>query len=350
MGLPNLTVECLACSGELHFVPGQLSTRCNICEDDRPLPLRFSKEVGDSPAQAGGTEDDELDGRTRWRCMGPGCGAVLSARERLVRCPTCGAEVFEDAKAAPVMRAHGVLGFLISENQARAALRDELARLRLSGSALRLTPVHLPAVVMSCEVAGEYRGERGTEYRSNNTTHVRWEAVEGSFERPFENRRASAAATPPDALLRRLEPWDWAFCAAYEPALLDAAAAHVTDDPAALFERRFPDQREALEQEAEFDIGGDHQRVHHVSAVFSERRLRVVMLPVWVGTVEPGATDFAINGRTGEIALQGHESAELDEHEVPLRPYGRFGDPKTWMMVGVIVFIVGGVLLSMWSS
>jgi len=341
--------ECLACGSDLRFEPGTLSVHCSICEDDRPLPLRFASDVEDAPIE-GALSVDRLDGRVGFRCSSPGCGVLISAPSAQAHCPCCGSAMAQAPEIPALMRAHGYLPFLCSHKDAEFRLNSELLRLKLPVGTHRLQQVFLPWIVLSCEGRAEYEGRRGTEHSDEHRSWVTWHDVSGRVERPFENVRACASPTPPADLCRRLEPWDWAFC---EPlhagALGDVPVLHSTWSRQELFPRMLSDMADALENEATYDIGGDLQEVNSLDVERLDERYRLVLMPVWIGALAHQHTYLLINGRTGEVVLRGYDGIDPTDLEPDEPRVEALRLRETLQTIAVVIGVLLTVGWVVWS-
>lgn len=333
--LVTRTFDCLACGSPLEFNAGSLATRCGMCDDARPLPLRIAKDIAElslcGPAPGG----DPLTGRTAAQCTG--CRAIVSGTTTSPACPFCGAGTTALASAPPLLHAQGYLPFLVDQHTAQTVLRRDLANAGL-GAAPALQAVYVPWLVYSCRVTAEYDGRRGDRHdNGDGASYVVWTDVSGFVDRDWENKRASGSIGMPEVVAGRLEPWDWAFCEPYAPqALADATVEHSTFALDAISRRVFPSWESEVASEVRYDIGGDLQEIHRVGAERHAERVRVILLPVWVGRMsDPGRTPVAVNGRTAETVIAGNAGRHLEDDEIVLVP-----DPSRRMR-----WIVGGAIL-----
>lgn len=339
------TFECLACGTELVFSPGMLAVRCWVCEDDRPLPLRLPSTV--SLVRAG-DEAPTLSlppDRQYWRCQGAGCEALISSPRMVTECPCCGRDVQPSPEVAPPLSAHGIMPFMLTDEDAKFRLRGEIVRHRIEGGIQRFERIFVPWAMFACEVDAPFVGHRGREFQGDHGPAIAWEPCAGRVQRGFENLRATVLEVLPADLCRRLEPWDWAFVEPFSPqALGDTTALHPAVSVGEVFERCFPDLREDLGQDACFQIGGDFQKVDSVTVERSEERLQLIMMPMWVGVLEHRLTHFVVNGRTGEVVLRGYDGQpDPDPEELDVIPGNRIWE---WIKtVASIVFAIGTLLI-----
>src|SRR5688572_25621492 len=173
--LRTRTFECLACSAPLEFAAGSTSTRCATCGEDRPLPLRIADDVGDVEIAGPNPPPEAIADRILVQCSA--CKAIVSAPTEVPACPFCDAATSVPEKMPRLFRPHGILARLVDEHTARAAAAHALERARIASGVPRLQAVHLPCLLVSCVVVGEYEGRRGEKDSDGPGYH--WRDVSG---------------------------------------------------------------------------------------------------------------------------------------------------------------------------
>lgn len=331
------TFECLSCSGSLEFAAGRVSTWCRICEAERPLPVRIVATVPELAVEGPAPAPESLTGRALAQCSV--CQAVLSAPAEVGTCPQCEAPAVPLTSAPTVLPAQGQLPFLIDAEAAEAAVR-RLARRPEGGAIPRLRRAYVPWLVMSCAVKGEYHGRRGERHEDyqdsgHRRSYTEWFPVSGFIDRKWEYRRKCSSPGIVASVQQRLEPWDWAFVEPYDlQALGDGVVEHCTNTPTEIVDRILPDFMFELTNEARYGIGGDLQEVQRVEGRRFDARVRVVMMPVWIGRPGPDRA-VIVHGRTGAVLLHGYKA----------EPPGGSAEALVWIaIVAIAVLVVGAIL------
>lgn len=307
MAAPAVCVfGCLACGSELRFTAGARSAYCETCEEDRPLPMRLPAEIPDAPIFPDGPGRGVLEGRSRWGC--PLCRAQLSTAEEPRSCPMCATGLEPASPEATPIRPHGYLPFLVTRDAARQQLRREASALGLGAKTIRFAPVYLPWLVVSLEARARYRGERGETWRDDDRIErTTWQSCAGMIDRPWLFIRACASPSLPSSIQTGLPPWDWAFTKPIPSGGPGRPAAEETMlSPSELFSTAMPDFDAKIAEEICSDIGGDIQRITSVESHRSNERVRVILVPAWVGKLAHMDRRFAINARTGKTTIDGH--------------------------------------------
>ncbi|HWB74596.1 MAG TPA: hypothetical protein VG755_06565 [Nannocystaceae bacterium] len=308
MNAATRTFECLACGSTLEFHAGSVSTHCKLCDDERPLPMRFPANV---PATALDATADTPAGVAHVRCGS--CGSRFAGRSPPSSCPLCGG-VTAAERDGPTLPVHGWLPFLVDEQTATARLVAELQRLRIDATPTRCFGVHLPWLVYQCTATGRYDGRRGDLVGSGQNRRMSWHEVSGVIDRQFENRSKTGSRTILGELADRLEPWDWAFVEPPDATLASQVreCCELTGDGIAARTMSFDAE---LAAEARADIGGDAQEVNRVDARRDDEAFRQILLPVWIATLTGIQTRVLVNGRTGAVIVPGRREAEIAQRK-----------------------------------
>jgi hypothetical protein len=241
---------------------------------------------------------------------------------------------------------HGSLSFIVGEAVARERLAAEIGRLAIADEPASLRGFHLPMFVYDGLLRAHYAGERGVLVQRGEHTEMVWTDAQGTALETVECKRGSASRHIHGELTIRLEPWDWAF------------VERLPEDGIGLFERaEIPidqvvrraifDLDEELRDMACEDIGGDDQRVHSLSSSSDHERFRQVQVPVWFGSLAGSGKRFIINGRTGEVVIEGYRGSELEERE--MEPELGFIHRYSWLYPWIflsfwLVALVGAIV------
>jgi hypothetical protein len=279
------------------------------------------------------------------------CGAEQTLGGSLFagHCTFCGTAIVSKSYASRRIKPKSIVPFQVDRKRAAESFRKWVKGLWLAPGDLKkyaqsdagLTGVYLPYWTYDCQTGSDYTGERGDDYYTNETytttnskgesvvqtrrvKHTRWTPAAGHVDKFHDDVLVMASKSLPENIsqsvmrfeLKALVPYQPAFVSgfkaeAYQVGLKDGfATAKVAID-------------EAVHDLIRRDIGGDQQRVHHVSTRYSDVRFKHVLLPVWISAYRyrDKAFRFLINGQTGEVSGE---------------------SPKSWWKIG---FLVLGILI-----
>jgi DNA-directed RNA polymerase subunit RPC12/RpoP len=276
------------------------------------------------------------------------CGAIVNFTppETATSCAFCGGKIVAQPKAAdPLVAPEGVLPFSVPPPQASTNFQAWLGSLWFAPSALKtmaradkLSSVYIPYWTYDSSTESTYSGERGdyyykTEYyeengeqRSRQVRHTRWSYVGGQVARHFDDVCIPATTSLSEKHLQRLEPWDLDQLRSYEPAFLSGHKAQTYQIALdAGFEKFKAIAEDVIRDDVRRDIGGDEQRISHLSTEYGDITFKHLLLPIYAGAYRFNEKVFQIvvNGRTGEV--QGE------------RPY-------SWMKIGCLVIVILGAI------
>jgi predicted RNA-binding Zn-ribbon protein involved in translation (DUF1610 family) len=321
---------CPACGADLRYAPEIDALKCAHCGHEEKVP----ENRGRVP---------ELDLRAVERNALPASETVAM---RVAQCPSCGARIEFDAAiharecpfcASPIVTDTGIerqikpqaqLPFLVSEAEARGALKSWLGRLWFAPSDLRayaradraLDGIYIPYWTYDAETRSTYTGQRGTVHHVDRpvvtvvngrrqtamrtTAEVRWRPAAGRVARRFDDVLVLGARSLPKDFTDRLEPWDLSALTTYDPRFLAGFRAEGYTIPV---DEGYGEARRimnaVIESDVRRDIGGDRQQVGRVETEVGALTFKHVLLPIWVAAYRYRGRSFrfVVNGRTGAV-------------------------------------------------
>ncbi|MBM3603842.1 MAG: zinc ribbon domain-containing protein [Alphaproteobacteria bacterium] len=347
---------CAQCGASLRFQPGQQSLVCDYCG--------HQQQIGPGAARAPGRHADGAPGdpALQWDAghkspelaeiplerglhLDAGAGDIVQV-VRTLSCPNCGAQVDLDdthhASACPFcatpvvtdtgqtrrIKPQGVLPFVLTEDQARAAMTRWLGGLWFAPSGLtayarkdrRLTGVYSPFWTFDARTRSRYHGQRGDTYfetvwvtrqvngRSQRVAQqvprIRWRPVSGQVSRDFNDVLVLASTALPPRFTDALTPWDLSQLALYDPAFLSGFEAEGYTVPLAEGHHAARAQMtRVISGDARRDIGGDQQRIDRLDTDFSDETFKHILLPIWTAAYRYNGRSyrFVVNGQSGRV-------------------------------------------------
>jgi DNA-directed RNA polymerase subunit RPC12/RpoP len=320
---------CPACGADLRYQPGADRLACQHCGHQEAVPDRRGGLVElDLRAAAEGVPADALEETRTVRCES--CGAVFEfdAAVHARECPFCASPVVADTGVNRHIKPQAQLPFLISEDEARTAMRTWLGRLWFAPNDLKayaradraLQGMYVPYWTYDAETETDYTGQRGIVHyvsrrvrmnvkgRSRLVTQqvpkVRWSPARGRVARRFDDVLVLGSRSLPKRFTDALEPWDLSALSAYEPRYLAGFRAEGYTVPV---EEAYQEARAimngVIEADVRRDIGGDQQRITGMETRVGRLTFKHVLLPVWMAAYRYRGRSFrfVINGRTGDV-------------------------------------------------
>lgn len=351
--MPNAPVEyrypCESCGADLRFTPGEEVLTCPYCghrqkigaakapSDDAPhavqrgtgnkLPLlrEIPLREGLALAQNGNGLTETI--RTL-SC--PNCGAKLDAAgdHHSSLCPFCATPVVTDTGATRQIKPQGVLPFVITQPQAKAALEKWLKGLWFAPNGLtqyarrgrQMTGVYSPFWTFDAETTTAYSGERGDWYYqtvyvtrtidgkpqrvAEQRRYTKWTSVRSRIARSFDDVLVLASTSLPRRITDALTPWDLKQLREYQPEYLAGfeAEGYRIDLPQGHQIAR-EEMAAVIAMDVRHDMGGDEQRIHSIDSDFSAETFKHIMLPVWTAAYKYNGKSFrfVVNGQSGKV-------------------------------------------------
>jgi len=356
---------CTACGADLVFEPRDGFLSCAHCGHKEAIPTNadqieersFEQYLVIRPEQLEQLAANALD----VQCQSCGATVTFTPPEVARQCDFCGVQIVAQAKSAdPILAPEGVLPFCITQPQASAGLREWLSSRWFAPNALKhfarpdaIHGIYIPFWTYDTNTTSFYTGERGEYYyvtetytetdsegkqemRTRQVRHTRWHSASGTVTRWFDDILVPATTSLAVNRLEALNPWDLGELRPYDPAFLSGfRAQRYQVDLAQGFERVKLVAANVIQSDVRSDIGGDEQRIHHLSTHYSGITFKHLLLPVYAGAYRFNSKVYQIvvNGRTGEI--QGD------------RPYSVW---KIALFVTAILFVLLLVLLAVGLS
>ncbi|MGN7869276.1 zinc ribbon domain-containing protein [Paracoccus sp. 22332] len=357
---------CERCGASLRFQPGQQVLVCDWCGHrqaigDGPARAPARQTRGGVEGEDAILADPETGRALQWDAghkapelaeipleqgLRLDAGSDLAATVRLLSCPNCGAQievgdsshagacpfcatpVVTDTGTSRKIKPQGVLPFRLAEDQAHRAMRDWLGGLWFAPSGLtayarrgrRMRGVYSPFWTFDARTRSSYAGQRGDYYyetvyvtqqvngRSQQVARqvrrTRWRPAQGRVARDFNDVVVLASASLPRKFSDGLAPWDLSHLRPYRPDYLAGLEAEAYTIP--LYDGHKTARAEmagVILNDARRAIGGDEQRVDHISTDYADETFKHILLPVWTAAYRYNGKSyrFVVNGQSGRV-------------------------------------------------
>jgi hypothetical protein len=352
--------HCPGCGADLLFEPKDGFLTCPYCGHREHIP-QTAEQIEERSFEAYlRVRPEQMQviaaGALEVQCTSCGALVTFTPPEVARDCDFCGAALVAQPKQAdPMVAPEAVLPFRIAKPQATHLMKQWISSRWFAPDALKkfashegIDGIYLPYWTYDAHTTSHYRGERGEHYwetenytetdaqgnsveKSRQVQKTRWYSASGTVSRWFDDLLVPASRSLPPDRLYALEPWDLVELKPYDPAYLSGYKAQ-------RYQVGLPEGFEAakhiaarvIESDVRSDIGGDEQRVHHVSTHYAGITFKHLLLPVYAGAyrLNQKVYQVVINGRTGEV--QGD------------RPYSFW---KIALLVMVLLLVIGFFLL-----
>ena len=243
-------------------------------------------------------------------------------------CPFCASPIVADTGPRRFIKPQAQLPFLLTEDDARAAMNKWLGRLWFAPSNLKqyaragraMDGIYVPYWTYDAETRTEYTGQRGTVHYENHAVQVMvngrrrmqnqqvakvsWAPVRGRVARVFDDVLVLGSRSLPKRFTDALAPWDLSALSAYEPRYLAGFRAEGYGIPV---EEAYGEAKEimnaVIQDDVRADIGGDQQRIGQLDTQVGRLTFKHVLLPVWMAAYKYRGRPFrfVVNGRTGSV-------------------------------------------------
>jgi predicted RNA-binding Zn-ribbon protein involved in translation (DUF1610 family) len=322
---------CPACGGDLRYAPDAVLLRCDHCGHEEPIPDARGglAELDLRAAERSDLPPGAMETTRVARCGSCGAQVEFDAAIHASECPFCASPMVTDTGLHRHIKPQAQLPFLLSEEDARAAMQRWLGRRWFAPSDLtkfarahrKMDGIYVPYWTYDAETRTRYSGQRGTVYHETHqvsvvvngkrrtqpqqVAKVRWSPVQGSVARDFDDVLVLASRSLPKTYTDALAPWDLSALSAYDPRYLAGFRAEGYGVPV---EDAYGEARAEMDQviagDVRRDIGGDRQQIGRMDTDVGRLTFKHVLLPVWIAAYRYGGRSyrFVVNGRTGTVA------------------------------------------------
>lgn len=325
---------CTQCGAKVVFAPGTDALKCPYCGTETEIPASTEGiEEHEFHAAAAETlgEGAETEDVSSVQCTS--CAALIEppASHEAFPCPYCGSSIVAREKSQRLIKPQALLPFSIDRRAATELFRAWIDKLWFAPDALkklasldgRLQGLYAPYWTYDAFTRSQYTGQRGDDYRVQKTRTVtrdgkrvtetytdvetRWRPASGTVQRDFDDMLVVGSNSLPRDLAEELEPWDLEALVAYADEYLSGfTAERYQIDVRAGWSRATERMDAVIRTDVRRDIGGDHQRIHHVSTHHSDITFKHILLPMWICSYRyrEKIYRFLVNARTGEVQGQ----------------------------------------------
>jgi DNA-directed RNA polymerase subunit RPC12/RpoP len=328
------TFPCAGCGAKLSFAPGTTTLKCEYCgtsnafkEDDARIEeLDFDTYLKALEGKQDTIEDEHV------KCEKCGAEQNLPANLFASRCTFCGVAIVSKSYANRRIKPKSLVPFQVERRAAQESFRKWVRKLWLAPNDLKryaqsdagLIGVYLPFWTYDAWTSSDYRGERGDDFnRSESYTNsqgqtetrtvreTRWTAVSGHIDKFHNDVLVMASRSLPADIVGATERWDLMKLVPYKPEYVSGFQAEAYQVG---LSEGFPIARQVIDDQIasaiRSDIGGDHQRIHHVDAPTATSSsstccCRSGSRPIATAT---SRFRFIINGQTGEVSGESPKS------------------------------------------
>lgn len=321
---------CEQCGAMLKFEPGAQTLRCNYCSHQTPVEDRFERihEYDFHQALHQLTRTPRTHDHKLTQC--DACGAQFKFERNIHSgdCPFCGTSIVSGTGDDKQIKPKSLLPFRVTHEEAQAQFNKWLKGLwfapnkvkRYARGENKLMGVYIPYWTYDSSTETDYVGERGTVYYVNQRVRtreggrfvtrvrrvpkIRWSPARGRVRRFFDDVLIGASQSLPRQITDKLRPWDLHDLVPYSEEYLSGFRSEVYQvevDEGFELARQVMDS--IIYRDIMFDIGGNHQRVHHADTRHSNTTFKHCLLPIWSAAFEyrDKTYRFVINGRTGKV-------------------------------------------------
>ncbi len=323
-------ISCNNCGAELVFAPGTGSLKCQYCGSINKIEIDENK-IKEAIEELDYNEYvNEYDTApkikiTTVKC--DDCGAETTFNTNIVsdNCDFCGSPlVSKEAHISQIIAPKAMLPFKIKQKEGFKLYEKWIKGLWFAPNKLKkqsrqtddLSGIYTPFWTYDSNTYTNYNGQRGDYYyttenyyengqkKTRQVRHTRWRSVSGRVNNYFDDIMIHASHSLPRKYVNKLEPWDLQNLVPYNSKYL---AGFKSETYRVALPEGFSFAKAKMEpvirNSIYYDIGGDEQRISHLTTYYNNTSFKHILLPVWLSAYKykNKVYRFLINGRTGNV-------------------------------------------------
>lgn len=349
--------SCVNCGAELKYKPGTTSITCEYCNHEELISQELNNfeelELKPYLNEMGGQSHSEQV--TMLLCKNCGANQHVQENYKSLDCVYCASPlIIEDAYKEDWILPGAVLPFQLDTKKSHHIFSNWVKGLWFAPNNLKKATLdikntkglYLPYWTFDAQLYADYSGQRGTYYyvevsysttvngksvrRTRRERRTRWTPTSGNISGFVDDTLVNASQQQKNRIPSKITNWS---LDALQPFNSSFLAGFVTEK----YTISLKDGHLSSIEEAEHiarswarqDIGGDTQRVSHISMKLSQETFKHILLPVYINVYQYAGKqyNFFVNGQTGAISGK--------------RPYSFW---KIFFFVLLILITIGGIV------
>lgn len=322
--------KCNQCGSDLDYAIGLHSLKCVSCGEVDPIEASPLDMYLAHDYKSAISEIDYFDPQTvnhELQCDNCGANFMLPANVHAEECPYCDLNVVVPVEHSRKLEPDGVIPFEIHQHQAEASFSKWIGGLWFAPSALKRKAIqaqsilgsYMPMWAFDAQVYSSYSGQRGDNYtttvrvptrvngktvmKTRTVVKIRWRSRSGNVHNSFDDVITMGTRTLPVKFQNFLSDWDLYKTKEYNNKYLSGFRSE-------LYQIGLPDafnlakdvMHRTIRRTVRRDIGGDHQRIHHIDSDYQQVGFKLILAPMWISafSYKDKTYRYVINGQNGK--------------------------------------------------
>lgn len=312
--------KCPNCGATVVYNPETLGMTCDFCGYHRELPkpedgasiveLDFKSATNRESCNWGAQKKSVV-------CKNCGGESIYDVIDTAACCPFCGStSVMPVEGIEDIMAPGGVVPFAISKEKAADLFKKWLngklfcpSQAKKSCSAKDFNGIYLPYWTYDTETTSAYSARLGFEYRSGDTTKVRWRTYRGVYQEFIDDQLIYASNKTVSEDIKKVSTFDFKQLREYTPEVVAGFAAERysigLDDG---WKKAQVDIDRVLKKHLSAKL---KKRYHadrvadvHLSTSYDKITYKYILAPIWLSAFKYAdkTYNFVVNGQTGKIS------------------------------------------------
>ncbi len=315
--------KCPQCAGTMSYDPETRMLKCPYCDHTQEIVLNSEKATVDEMDfdEAEFTEDKSWGvEKKKVICTQCGAEAIYDALQTSAVCEYCGSNQVMEASAEDTVPPNGVVGFLITVQEAGQRFKKWLkgklftpSKAKKSANPEAFKGIYLPYWTFDADTTTTYSARYGkdrTVTDSKGHTHVTtdWYSTSGIYSEFIDDCLVCGTDRHNPDIIDRINPFDTSKCMPYDPEYVSGFISErytigiksAWDKAKSLIQSRL---RNNIESKIKSEHNADRVDNLSMSTRYANKKYKYIVLPVWMSSFvyKDKVFRFMVNGQTGKV-------------------------------------------------
>lgn len=314
--------KCPQCAGTMSYDPASRMLKCPYCEHTQEIEIEAEQTVDEQDFDEAVNVGDQSWGVEKKKVICTQCGAeaIYDALQTSAVCEYCGSNQVMEASAEDTIPPTGVVGFLISMQEAGNRFSKWLkgkiftpSKAKKSAKPDSFKGIYLPYWTFDADTTTSYTARYGknrtvTDSKGNTRTVTDWYRTSGIYNEFIDDCLVCGTDRHNPDIIDRINPFDTSKCKPYDPEYVSGfISERYTIGIKSAWEKAKNIIASRLRSNIESKILSEHNadRVDSlsISTSYFNKKYKYIVLPVWMSSFvyKDKVFRFMVNGQTGKV-------------------------------------------------
>ncbi len=315
--------KCPQCAGTMSYDPATRMLKCPYCNHTQEIVIdSINDTVEELDFDDAVNMDDQSWGVEKKKVICKQCGAeaIYDALQTSAVCEYCGSNQVMEASAEDTVPPNGVVGFLITMQEAGSRFTKWLkgkiftpSKAKKSAKPDAFKGIYLPYWTFDANTTTSYTARYGinrttTDSKGNTRTYTDWYSTSGVYSEFIDDCLVCGTDRHNSDIIDRINPFDTSKCKPYDPEYVSGfISERYTIGIKSAWEKAKSIIQSRLRNNIENKILSEHNADKvdslRMNTNYYNKKYKYIVLPVWMSSFvyKNKVFRFMVNGQTGKV-------------------------------------------------